>query len=80
MAMRELRVNILDVGHGDGIVLEIPIGNANDYVYGVIDCNKFTVVRDFLNNLEVKRFPNYGHMWVLQKPKEAVKEISDFFN
>ncbi|MGY5881983.1 MAG: hypothetical protein RTV31_17180 [Candidatus Thorarchaeota archaeon] len=55
MPMRELRANILDVGHGDGIVLEIPIGDANDYVYGVIDCNKFTVVRDFLDDLGADR-------------------------
>jgi len=35
-------------------------------------------LKEFNPNLEVKRFPDYGHMWPLHKPKEAVKEISDF--
>lgn len=53
--MRELRVHILDVGHGDTIILEIPIGE-KDKIFGIVDCIKFEEkVRDYLGNLGVEK-------------------------
>ena len=52
--MRQLRVHILDVGHGDTIIVEIPIGNKGN-IFGVIDCIQFEAkVKKYLEDLEVQ--------------------------
>lgn len=52
--MRHLKIHVLDVGHGDTIILEIPIGK-KDKIFGVIDCIKFEEkTKPYLESLGVK--------------------------
>jgi competence protein ComEC len=54
MAMRPLKIHVLDVGHGDTIILEMPKG-ANETIFGVVDCVKYdSVVKQYLDKLGAK--------------------------
>ncbi|MHA1904120.1 MAG: ComEC/Rec2 family competence protein [Candidatus Thorarchaeota archaeon] len=73
-SMRELRIHVLYVSHGDGIVLEIPVGDGDDYVYGVIDCNLYDTVSDFLDEKEIEELafiasthPHIDHIRGIEK-------------
>lgn len=72
--MRQARVHILDVGHGDTIILEIPV-KQSEKVYGVIDCIKFDdVTLPYLEELGVNELafvcsthPHLDHIGDVQK-------------
>jgi competence protein ComEC len=73
-----MKIHVLDVGHGDTIILEMPIGE-KDYAYGVIDCIKFEdVTRPYLEKLKVEKLefvccthPHEDHMGDIQNLLEA---------
>lgn len=86
--MRELKVHILDVSHGDTIILEIPIGE-NDKIYGVIDCIKFKEkVKKYLDDLGAKELafvvathPHEDHIGGIQELLEAyVDKVDEFWD
>ena len=76
--MRPMRVHILDVGHGDTIILEMPIGQ-NEKAFGVIDCIQFDeITKPYLDELKVEKLefvcnthPHLDHMEDIQKLLEA---------
>ncbi len=52
--MRQLKVHVLDVGHGDTIIIEMPIGR-RDKAFGVVDCIKWEEkTRQYLEDLKVE--------------------------
>jgi competence protein ComEC len=76
--MREMKIHVLDVGHGDTIILEMPIGE-KDYAYGLIDCVKFEdVTGPYLKELKVEKLefvcgthPHDDHVGGIKKVLEA---------
>lgn len=76
--MRQMKVHILDVGHGDTIILEMPI-RKKDKAFGVIDCIEFeNITRPYLEELKVEKLefvcsthPHGDHMRDIQKLLET---------
>lgn len=76
--MRDMKVHVLDVGHGDTIILEMPIGDT-DTAYGVIDCVEFEdVTGPYLEKLKVDKLafvcgthPHDDHIRDIKKLLEA---------
>lgn len=74
ITLRQARIHILDVGHGDTIILEMPIKERKK-VYGVIDCIKFDdVTLPYLEELGVEELafvcnthPHLDHISGVQK-------------
>ena len=86
--MRELRVHILDVGHGDTIILEMPIGDT-DKAYGVIDCIQFEdKTKQYLEDLGVEKLafvcanhPHSDHVDGIQQLLETYNgKIGEFWD
>ena len=76
--MRQLKVHVLDVGHGDSIILEMPMGD-REKAFGVIDCIKFDdITRPYLEELNVQELafvcgthPHEDHILEIQKLLET---------
>ena len=76
--MRPMRVHILDVGHGDTIILEMPV-RKNEKAFGVIDCIQFDeITKPYLDELKVEKLefvcsthPHLDHMEDIQKLLET---------
>ena len=86
--MRELKVHILDVGHGDTIILEIPIGE-KEKIFGVVDCIKFKdKVKKYLDDLGVKKLafvvathPHEDHIdGILELLKAYEGKVGEFWD
>jgi len=73
-----MKVHVLDVGHGDTIILEMPIGD-REKAFGVIDCIKFEdSTRPYLEELKAEELafvcgthPHADHILGIQKLLEA---------
>jgi len=86
--VRNLKVHILDVGHGDTIIIEMPIGK-KDKIFGVIDCIKFEEkIKRYLEDLGAKRLafvvathPHEDHIGGIQKLLQAYKDnVGEFWD
>ncbi|MCP8322690.1 MAG: MBL fold metallo-hydrolase [Candidatus Methylarchaceae archaeon HK02M2] len=86
--MRVLKVHILDVGHGDTIILEMPKGK-KEKIFGVIDCVKFEEkIKKYLEDLGAEKLafvvathPHEDHIGGIQKLLEAYEnKVGEFWD
>jgi len=76
--LRQMKVHVLDVGHGDTIILEMPIGD-KEKAFGVVDCIEFEdITRSYLEELKVEELafvcnthPHDDHIRDVQKLLET---------
>ncbi len=47
----DLVIHILNVGHGDAIIIGLPAKNEQERIYGLVDCYKDSKVKKYLNEL-----------------------------
>ncbi len=54
----DLLIHILNVGHGDNIIIEFPADDTGNRIYGVVDCFLYDKTRLYLDKL-TGNFSNY---------------------